>query len=360
MKYIAVLFFGTVAVLPPAAWSQEADSGFELRATLSAQAAYSRATTVWPREGAPYAAGLRSVFYPIWKLSRHWSISGAVQVHSRPYFFEEFSTQGYGAKADILQAHLSYSRIWTNRSLVVRVGQLSSAFGSFLLRYDDRDNPLIAMPMSYGYYYAPVTALGLAGAQVDATAGKLDARAQFVNSSPANRRSVFDHDQYGNWAGGVGYSLKQGFRLGVSAYRGPYMHRQHPYYFPGEAKPRDLLAAAFGIDGQWGRGPWNLNGEAQWFRMSYRAIPDYRRRVAYAEVRRVLHPRWYVAARAGASNDYEGEQSYEAAVGFRPNPHQILKVGYDIQRGPDTPGALGNHLAIQLVTVIRPISVARD
>ena len=56
---------------------------------------------------------------------------------------------------------------------------------------------------AYGYYYQPVTFLGLVGAQVDATAGKLDARAQFVNSSPANRRTIFESDQRGNWAGGV-------------------------------------------------------------------------------------------------------------------------------------------------------------
>ena len=154
--------------------------------------------------------------------------------------------------------------------------------------------------------------------------------------------------------------MKQGLHLGVSAHRGPYLDRKYPYFFPGEANPRDLPASAVGVDAQWGHGPWNVYGEAQWFQMNYRVIPTYRRRVAYAEARRVLNPRWYVAVRAGDSTDYESSQSFEAVIGFRPNPHQILKVGYDIQRGPDTPGTLGNHLAIQLVTVIRPISIARD
>jgi hypothetical protein len=360
MKFATLSLLAVGAVISSQASAQEADFGFDLRATLSAQATYSRASTVWPREGAPYNAGFRSVFYPTWKLSKYWSISGAIQLHSRPYFFEESSRQGFGIKGDILQAHLSYSRVWTNRSITVRVGQLSSAFGSFLLRYDDKDNPLIGPPTAYGYYYQPITTFGLAGAQVDATVGKLDARAQFVNSSPANRRSVFDHDQYGNWAGGLGYTVKQGLRVGISGYRGPYLHRQYPYSFPGEAKPRDLPGTAGGVDVQWGRGPWNVYGEAQWFRLSYRAIPNYDRRDTYAEVRRVLHPRWYVAARIGDSTDYESRQSYEVAVGYRPNPYQILKVGYDIQRGPDTPGTLGNHLAIQLVTIIHPISVAPD
>ncbi|MGI8744470.1 MAG: hypothetical protein ACR2NN_18230 [Bryobacteraceae bacterium] len=356
MRFAGWYFVCTLA----AACAQEAVSGFELRATATTEAAYSRELTAWPRDGAPVIAGFRSIFYPTWKLSKHWTISGAVEVHSRPYSYSEFGTQGYGVKADILQAHLSYSRFWNNRSLVVRVGQLSSAFGSFLLRYDDNDNPLIGMPLSYGYYYQPVTIYGLAGAQVDATAGKLDVRAQFVNSSPANRRSIFDRDQYGNWAGGAGYTIRQGLRVGVSAYRGPYLDRHYEYYNPGEARPRDLPATAYGLDVQWGRGPWTVYGEYQRFQMTYHAIPTYKESVAYVEARRVLHPRWYVATRAGYSHDYDTTREYETIVGFRPNRRQLLKIGYDIRQSPDTPGTLGNHLAVQLVTVFRPISIARD
>ena len=137
-------------------------------------------------------------------------------------------------RSDLLQLNLSYSRFWKNNSVVVRAGQLSSAFGSFLLRYDDADNPLLDMPLTYGYYYRPVTTYALTGAQVDATLGRIDLRAQFVNSSASNRRSVFDSDQYGNWAGGVGYTILQGLRIGGSGFRGPYLHRQHRYYLPGE------------------------------------------------------------------------------------------------------------------------------
>lgn len=341
-------------------WSQEAPSGFELRATVTAQTDYSRLLTLPPRDGAPALAGFHSILYPTWKLSRRWAISGALLVHSRPSYYEEFGTQGFGVKADILQAHLSYSRFWNNSSVVVRVGQLSSAFGSFLLRYDDKDNPLIGVPPAYGYYYQPVTTLGLAGAQVDATAGKLDARAQFVNSSPANPRSVFDRDQYGNWAAGAGFTIRQGLRVGASFYRGPYLDRNYPYYFPGEAAPRRLPATAYGLDAQWGRGPWTVYGEYQRFLFTYHAIPNYRSTMAYAEARRVLHPRWYIAARLAYSHDYESTREYESAIGFRPNRHQLLKIGYDVFDTPDHPGTIANRLAVQLVTVLRPISIARD
>ena len=346
-----------------AACAQEAGSGFELRTTLSAASFYSQELSDPPRGGPQATGGFRAMLYPTWKLNSHWTISGAVQVHSRPYFEEEFGTQGYGVKGDLLQLNISYARFWSrNRSLVVRVGQLSSAFGAFLQRYDSADNPLIGVPTAYGYYYKPVTFQGLAGAQADATVGKLDARAQFVNSSPANRRSIFDHDQYGDWAGGLGYTIRQGLRVGGSAYYGPYLHRQYPYFFPGEANPRDLPGRGYGLDVEWGWGHWNAWGELQRFQMDYRAIPTFVQHMGYAEGRRILNPRWYAAGRVGylRANAFPGSQTYEFAAGFRPNTYQLIKFGYTSRQGAQYPGALGNTAAIEFVTSFRAISLARD
>jgi hypothetical protein len=352
---------GIVLFLAAIANAQEASSGFELRTTVSESTFYSDQLTEQPRGGDPVSGGFRAMLYPTWKLSSHWAISGAVQVHSRPYFEEEYETQGYGVRADTLQANLSYSNFWEHASIVVRAGELSSAFGSFLQRYDDSVNPLIGIPSAYGYYYKPVAFGGLAGAEVDATAGKFDMRAQLVNSSPANRRSIFDHDQYGNWAGGVGYTIRQGFRIGASTYYGPYLDRQYPYFFPGEANPNQLPAYAYGLDVQWGKGPWNAWGELQHFTMEYHAIPTFTQHTGYAELRRVLNPRWYVAARLGyLRSAYAGSESYEVAAGFRPNTHQLLKFSYQIQHGLAYPGTEGNVAAIELVTFFRAFSLARN
>ena len=57
--------------------------------------------------------------------------------------------------------------LWKSGSVNVRVGQLSSAVGAFNLRYDDAVNPLIDIPVLYGYYGLIGTA-GLAGAVVHA------------------------------------------------------------------------------------------------------------------------------------------------------------------------------------------------
>lgn len=140
MKYRFIFLLVTVSGILPA---QEAEAGFELRSTISAMGAFSNVPETAPRKGEPYVAGVRGMFYPTFKINSHWAFVGAVQVNSRPYFFEEFNTQGNGIRADILQAHLSYSRLWNNKSMVVRIGQLSSAFGSFLLRYDDAVNPVV-------------------------------------------------------------------------------------------------------------------------------------------------------------------------------------------------------------------------
>lgn len=57
---------------------------------------------------------------------------------------------------------------------------------------------------------------------------------------------------------------------------------------------------------------------------------------------------------------YTGRQSYETVVGYRPNRHQLLKVGYQIGHDPYYTGTQANVFAMQLVTAFRPVSIARD
>jgi hypothetical protein len=95
--------------------------------------------------------------------------------------------------------------------------------------------------------------------------------------------------------------------------------------------------------------------------MSYHVLPTYRYQTGYAEFRRVLHPRWYVAARLDLQPErYAGHQVYETAIGFRPNTRQLVKLGYEIQQGPMIRGTLANTVAIQVVTAFRAISTAKD
>lgn len=334
--------------------AQEATSGFDLAATISGAAFYSHRIASGPAD-----AGFRSVLYPTLKMNNRWSASASIQISSSPYFYEQFSESGHHVDASVLQAHISYTRLSANRSFTLRMGQLSSAFGSFLLRYDDAANPLIDMPLAYGYYYNSVTTRGLPGVQIDATAGNFDVRAQFTNSSPANPRTLLQSDQYGSYTAGAGYTIRQGFRVGTSFNRGAYLHRQYAFYFPGEARPRDLPATSYGLDAQYGSGGWNLYGEWQHHQRTYKAIPNFIQKTGYFEFRRTLHPRWYFAARFGyeRASAYPGRELTEFAIGYRPNRHQLVKVGYQMQRGPAVRGTLGNTFAVQLVTALRPLSM---
>ena len=53
--------------------AQEAESGFDLTANVTAQIVFSSQLTAAPRNGGGAAAGLRAMVYPTWKLSRNWT-----------------------------------------------------------------------------------------------------------------------------------------------------------------------------------------------------------------------------------------------------------------------------------------------
>lgn len=360
MTRAILLWLGMWTAIVQILAAQEANSGFDLRSTLSAQDAVSNLSTDPPRSASPEIAGFRAVFYPVWKLSDHWSVSGAWQLYSRPYFFEDLSTVGYGANGNLLQATLNYARVSDKGSFQVRAGQLTTAFGSFPLHYDDAVNILVDLPLEYGYYGTPVSPLGVGAVEVDATRGKWDGRAQFANSSPANPQSLFGRDQYGNWAGGGGFTVRQGFRIGVSGYRGPFLDRSNDGYvtagsYDAAAKPSKWPAHGLGLDVQWARGHWTLQGELQRFVLPYYPwTTTHREQAGYAEMKRTLAPRWYIAARGGYTHANEGGdvQSLETAAGFRPDSFQLIKIDYEYQHMSMGEYRNSNTLAFQVVTTL--------
>jgi len=86
LDFVFVLF---IPLVPLA--SQEADSGIDISATISGEPIYAHELTESPRNGSALDAAFRAVVYPILKLDEHWTIAGAVQFNSEPYFTENFS-----------------------------------------------------------------------------------------------------------------------------------------------------------------------------------------------------------------------------------------------------------------------------
>lgn len=341
--------------------SQEASEGIDLRATITMQSVASNELSDQPRSGSPIILGTRSVVYPTIKFNENWFVSGAAQFATRPYFYQDLSTTGYGARGTLLQAALNYSRVSDRGFMIVRAGEMPTAFGSFLLRYDETNNPLIDVPPGYGYYYAPISFLAVDGVQVDGSRGKFDGRVQFANSSPANPRGLFTKDQYGNWAGGAGYTIRQGFRVGVSGYRGPYLDRRYAYFFPGEVNPSKLTAHGLGIDANWSHRHTSAFIELQKFVMPYTLFPNYRESTAYGELRQDISPRWFAAARYGYTcNSATGKMhSIETGIGFRPNRYQLIKVAYEEQRHQGSDDNPNHTLGIQFITSIHRTLLSR-
>jgi hypothetical protein len=334
--------------------AQEAKSGFNVRTSLSGLAATSGMLEEAPRDGVPGTVGFRGVVYPSFKFDNNWFVTGAVQLFTRPYYYSDFSQPGFGAKGNILQASLNYSRVGENGSLLLRAGELSSAFGSFLLRYDDADNPLIDIPSQYGYYYSQVSTFPVAAAEMDLTLRRWDGRLQFANSSPANPRSVFAHDQYANWAGGTGYTIHQGFRIGVSGYRGPYLDKNYESNYSWWVSPRKLPARGLGLDSSFARNHTNVQVEVQKFVMPNTGVRTYVEWDSYAELKQTLSARWYVALRplmSRGSWDYRA-RSGEIAAGFSPNRFQLLKIDYELSHNNQATPKNENTFAIQLVTTL--------
>jgi hypothetical protein len=127
-----------------------------------------------------------------------------------------------------------------------------------------------------------------------------------------------------------------------------------PFLPPG-ATIADFNASGFGIDAQWYGGPWSVEGEWQHFHFG---VPGFIQSPtltgAYIQMKRILSPRLFVAARSnwqmpgGATDSFgthagqtdDHQETEEIAVGYRINRLQLLKTGFSFsQRNAWTEGS---------------------
>ncbi len=390
------------------AYAQEAEFGITVPVTLSFGAMDThRFQIIDPKFGSATPA-FRAMMYPTLKLGSHWFLYAALQVRKIPYFYYDAFLRGRDVEFDVPQAYIGYAAQAGKASMVFKAGQLVSAFGSFPLHYDDMQNPVIDQPLSYitritmrtdqlscgtsellrqkyGFVFAncggakggapgltPVTLYGLLGAQAEISVSRFDARFQLTNSSPAYATWGLTR-QFLQWAAGGGFTIRQGFRIGASAFRGPYLQTNIAADLPRGTTVRDFPATGLGIDGQWARGRVSLNGEYQ--RLQFNA-PNFEIAPAissgYLESKVRLTPRFFLAGRAGwlstlhvkDSKGISADQfaplltNYELATGAWLNRHAVLKVSYSWLHSAGTPGTRTNVVGFQLVANFRPVQWA--
>jgi hypothetical protein len=359
------------------------------------------------------AAAFRGVISPTVRLGSHWFFYSSVAIQSASYFDGTYYNYNESpVSAELMHAFLGYSRKLGNISWLFKAGRLSSAFGLAPLEYDDAKMPLLMPPPAYtsavplrpdqlpcgtadfwseqygegiefrcggseseSYGLTPVTLYGLPGVEAEISAGRIDGRLQITNSSPANPQGLLSENQALQWTVGGGYSFLGGLHVGVSGFRGPYLNKVVEPLLPAGEDIHRFHASGFGVDAQWSRGPWSLEGEWQkfWFDMpGFFVAPTVQ--TAYGQAKRILSPRVFAATRLsferfGPIKDTWGStmghfqvprKAIELAMGYRLNRLQLIKAGFalsDFTAAAYSDG-LQNTVQLQLVTDVTAISKA--
>jgi hypothetical protein len=211
-----------------------------------------------------------------------------------------------------------------------------------------------------------VTLYGLRGAQVEMVHDRLDARFQLTSGSPSHPQG-WTFGPYLNWTAGAGFTIRQGLRVGVSGFSGPYLDRIVSPFLPAGTGVRDFPASAAGIEGQWASGRYTVFSE--WHRFKFN-LPNFvvsPSLVSWGgEGKARLTPRFFVAGRFGryesgrvadtkgvVADRYGPRVTYiEPGIGSWLNRRQLVKLSYAVLKMEGQRGTRMNVLGIQFVTTL--------
>ena len=406
----AVALAGACALLAAVGVAQEADSGISMPVTASFGAMDTHRFDYFNPTASPVAANFRLMFYPTLRLGKHWFAYAAIQVRRLPYFYYDAYLTDRGVETNLVQGYVGYTTHSGPATIVFKAGQMVTAFGSFPLRYDDAQNPLMDQPLAYttqlpirgdqlscgtadllkqqygsvsagcggeagpGPGLTPVSLYGLPAAQAEISVRRFDGRVQMTTSSPAYPENWNEISrQYLQWTAGAGVTIQQGFRVGVSGFRGPYMENTIAPWLPAGTTVRSFPATGHGLDVEWARGRLSANGELQNFRFD---APNYvvppRILAGYAELKARLTPRIFAAVREGflktepvldsqgvsASEFAPTLQATEVGMGYWLRPHVLAKVSYEFWHATGSTSSKSNVLGMQLVATFNQLQKA--
>jgi hypothetical protein len=254
------------------------------------------------------------------------------------------------------QAYLRYS-FEAPRRLVLQAGKLYLPYGNFSRRYFSSQNPLIGTPMNYEISY-PL------GIQISGAVKRFDFMAAALDGPLTHQEYDSPTQSAIRPALSAGVTPLTGFRVGVYFTKGPYLSRiSEDWLLPGK-ELGDFNEKVTGLDVQFSRAHFELNGELTQTRLEVPAAEDAWGRTWYVEPKYTFSPRWYAALRwergdlpvanwiwaAMWSAEQERINDLEAGIGFRIIPGFLVKTSYRTEMGKPSsgPDPEGHALALQL------------
>jgi hypothetical protein len=254
------------------------------------------------------------------------------------------------------QAYLRYSFDAPKR-MVLQAGKLSLPYGNFSRRYFSSQNPLIGTPLNYEISY-PL------GFQISGAVKRFDFMAAALDGPLTHQEYDSPTESSVRPALAIGVTPLTGFRIGAYFTKGPYLSRiSENWLLPGK-ELNDFKEMVSGLDVQFSRAHFELNGELTQIRLQVPATEDAWGRTWYVEPKYTFSPRWYAALRWERGDlpwaywiwntMWSAEQirinDLEAGIGFRIVPGFLVKTSYRTEMGKRSfgPDPEGHALALQL------------
>jgi hypothetical protein len=254
------------------------------------------------------------------------------------------------------QAYLRYS-FAAPRRLVLQAGKLALPYGNFSRRYFSSQNPLIGTPLNYEMSY-PL------GIQISGAAGRFDFMAAALDGPLTHQEYDSPTQSVVRPALAAGVTPLTGFRIGAYFTKGPYLSKvSEDWLLPGDDL-RDFNESVLGLDVQFSRAHFELNGELTQTRLQVPYAGKTWGRTWYVEPKYTFSPRWYAALRweqgdlpwaqwiwaAMWSAEQIRVSDLEAGIGCRILPGFLVKASYRTEMGKRStgPDPEGHALALQL------------
>jgi len=237
------------------------------------------------------------------------------------------------SESEIEQAFLRYT--FGDRRLMIEAGRILTPVGNFPRRYLSSRNPLIGVPGGYSVSYPY-------GVRVTGAAGMFDYSVAVIDHPIVNEDWVPPADPAPRPAVAFGVTPTVGTRIGAFATAGPYLGRDAEEYLSNGDRWRDYDQVVYGLDLQFSRGYFELNGQFDRSLYEVPAVGNVRGRAWFVEPKYTFTPRLFGALRYERNEYgfvlplYQGAwigttatfASLEAGVGYRVLPELIVKASW--------------------------------